>query len=74
MMNAIKKPIKPIKIVKRDDLSRAGKVVDAPADTPSEEDSARTMTKTVTGWIREFKEKSDGETSKLFAVFEKLPA
>ena len=32
------------------------------------------MAKTVTGWIREFKEKSDAEAGKLLAtVFEKSP-
>jgi len=57
-----------IKIVKKDELNRAAEIADAPAIIPTEEDSARTMTKTVTGWIREFKEKSGDEAGKLLAV------
>lgn len=64
-----KKPI--IKVVKKDELSRAAEIAAAPTIIPTEEDSARTMTKTVTGWIREFKEKSNAEAGKLMAVFEK---
>jgi hypothetical protein len=60
-----------IRIVKKDELSRAAEVAASPPDIPTEEDSARTMTRTVTGWIREFKEKSEMETGKLLAVFEK---
>ncbi|MDQ2855936.1 MAG: hypothetical protein M3R68_06385 [Acidobacteriota bacterium] len=60
---------KPIKIVKRDELSRAAELEAAPTIIPTEEDSARSMTKTVTGWIREFKERSDAEAGKMLAVF-----
>ena len=61
-----------IRIVKKDELSRAAAIADAPPIiVPTEQDSTRTMTKTVTGWIREFKEKSDAEAGKLLAVFEK---
>ena len=65
-----KKPT--IKIVKRDARSRAAAIAKArPAIVPSEEDSTRTMTKNVTGWIREFKKKG-AKAEKLFAtVFEK---
>jgi hypothetical protein len=60
---------KPIRIVKKDDLSRAAEPETAPPTIPTEEDSARSMTKTVTGWIREFKERSDAEAGKMLAVF-----
>ncbi len=67
-MNEIKKPT--IRIVKKDERSRTAKTKNAPQPPPTEEDSARTMSKTVTGWIREFKEKSDVEAGKLLAAFE----
>jgi hypothetical protein len=65
-----KKPT--IKIVKRDERSRAAAIADAPAIViPTEQDSARTMTKTVNGWISEFKKKGP-KAEKLFAtVFDK---
>ena len=63
-----------IKIIKKDERSRAAKLARAAKIViPTELDNDRTMTKTVTGWIREFKEKSDTEAGKLFAVFEKSP-
>ena len=63
---------KPIRIVKKDELSRAAAIADAPPVViPTEQDSARTMTKTVTGWIREFKQKGDAGAGKLLAVLEK---
>lgn len=67
LITVSKKPI--IRIVKKDDLSRAAGPETAPPTIPTEEDSARTMTKTVTGWIREFKERSDAEAGKMLAVF-----
>jgi hypothetical protein len=67
LINVSNKPT--IRIVKKDELSRAAEIAAAPTIIPTEEDSARTMTKTVTGWIREFKEKSDVEADKLLAVF-----
>ena len=61
-----------IKIVKRDERSRAAAIADAPPTIiPTEQDSTREMTKNVTGWIREFKKKG-AKADKLFAaVFEK---
>lgn len=70
-INVSNKPT--IKIVKKDELNRAAEIAAAPTIIPTEEDSARTMTKTVTGWIREFKEKSDAEAGKLLAVFRTAP-
>jgi len=65
---------KPIRIVKKEERCRARKMANAaPTIIPTEQETARTMTKTVTGWIREFKDKSGAETGKLLAVFEKLP-
>jgi hypothetical protein len=64
---------KPIKIVKKDELSRAAELETASTNIPTEEDSARSMTKTVTGWIREFKERSDAEAGKMLAVFRETP-
>jgi hypothetical protein len=66
LITVSKKPI--IRIVKKDDLSRAAEPETTPT-IPNEADSARTMTKTVTGWIREFKERSDAEAGKMLAVF-----
>jgi len=64
----------PIKIIKKDERSRAAKLArTAKHVIPTEQDQDRSMTKTVTGWIREFKEKSDAEPGKLFAVFERSP-
>ena len=65
-----KKPT--IRIVKRDERSRAAAIAAAPPTIiPTDEDSDRAMTKNVTGWIREFKKKG-AKAEKLFAsVFDK---
>jgi hypothetical protein len=63
-----------IKIIKKDERRRAAKLSRAAKNVPpTEQDIDRTMTKTVTGWIREFKEKGDTEAGKLFGIFVKSP-
>ena len=67
-----KKPT--IKIVKRDELKRIAETPERsePGDTPA--DSTRQMVKTVTTWVREFKQKGDNEAESVLTVlFEKTP-
>ena len=65
-----------IRIVKKEKRDRVTEVPD-PSQTNGlpTPDSDRTMAKTVTGWVREFKKRSDAEAGKLLAtVFEKSPS
>jgi hypothetical protein len=65
-----KKPT--IKIVKRDERRRNAETPERlePSDTPA--DSTRQMVKTVTTWVREFKQKGDTEAERVLTVlFEK---
>ena len=59
------KPI--IKIIKREDRSRARKA--SAASAKKQTDPTRKMNETVTGWVRDFKQKSNAETESLLATF-----
>ena len=59
------KPI--IKIIKRDDRSRARKA--AAASTKKQPDPTRKMSETVAGWVSDFKQKSSEEADSLLATF-----
>ena len=63
-----------IKIVKRDERSRVAETPKTQATNDSPPEVTRKMVKTVTAWVREFKEKGDAEADKLMAtLFEKTP-
>ena len=56
-----------IKIIKREDRRRVRK---APAGSSKKQtDPTRKMSETVSGWVRDFKEKSQAETESLLATF-----
>jgi hypothetical protein len=56
-----------IKVIKRDDRSRARKV--SVASAKKQLDPTRKMSETVSGWVRDFKEQSKAETESLLATF-----
>ena len=56
-----------IKVIKRDDRSRARKV--SAASAKKQPDPARKMSDTVSGWVSDFKQKSKVETESLLATF-----
>ena len=56
-----------IKVIKRDDRSRARKV--SAASAKKQLDPTRKMSETVSGWVRDFKEQSEAETESLLATF-----
>ncbi len=56
-----------IKVIKRDDRSRARKV--SAASAKKQPDPTRKMSETVSGWVRDFKEQSKAETESLLATF-----
>jgi hypothetical protein len=63
-----------IRIIKKENRDRVTDAPDPSQPAPANADSDRTMAKTVTGWVREFKQRSDTEAGKLLAsVFEKSP-
>ena len=68
-----KKPT--IRIIKRDERKRpakASKTTETIDIAPA--DATRRMAKTVTAWVREFKQKGNNETERvLTALFEKSP-
>jgi hypothetical protein len=56
-----------IKIVKRDDRSRVRKT--AAVSAKKQPDPTRKMSETVSGWVRDFKQKSNAEAENLLATF-----
>jgi hypothetical protein len=56
-----------IKIIKRDDRSRVRKASAAAAK--KQPDPTRKMSETVSGWVRDFKQKSNAEAESLLATF-----
>jgi hypothetical protein len=67
-----KKPT--IKIVKREERKRVGQRPEAPDTDETPAQVTRQMVKTVTTWVREFKQKGDNEAERVLTVlFEKTP-
>jgi hypothetical protein len=63
-----------IKIVKKDERSRVRKASAASKSAKKQPDPTRKMIETVSGWVRDFKEKSNVDTSSLIAsLFDKTP-
>jgi len=56
-----------IKVIKRDDRRRTRKA--SAASAKKQTDPTRKMSETVSGWVRDFKEKSKAETESLLAGF-----
>jgi len=56
-----------IKVIKRDDRSRARK--GSAASAKKQPDPTRKMSETVAGWVRDFKKQSKAETESLLATF-----
>lgn len=67
-----KKPA--IKILKRDERRRVSAARKSRSKTSAPVDPTRKVVETVSGWVRDFKEKSNGEASNLLSrLFEKTP-
>jgi len=63
-----------IKIVKKDERSRVRKASAASKSAKKQPDPTRKMIETVSGWVRDFKEKSNVDTNSLIAsLFDKTP-
>lgn len=63
---------KTIKVVKREDRRRNART--PRVKKSASEDPTRKTIKTVSGWVREFKEKGNSEANSVFAaLFDKIP-